>query len=144
MTFILEPLYKLTATVVGEHPKSIEKVLGEEFGVYLKSSTYSQDVKPLLKEVRPEEGVDFRGWGCTWRSGAGMTDWLQAVPQRCVTACSLASLAHTHCTSYILGQRAHPLNQNCVVVDVCRCAVVCLVLRQVLLTCWCSTSPAAR
>lgn len=52
MTFILQPLYKLTATVVGEHPKTIERVLGEEFGVYLKSSSYSQDVKPLLKEVR--------------------------------------------------------------------------------------------
>jgi U5 small nuclear ribonucleoprotein component len=52
VTFILEPLYKLTSTVVGEHPKTIERVLGEEFGVYLKSSTYSQDVKPLLKQVR--------------------------------------------------------------------------------------------
>lgn len=51
VTFILEPLYKLTATVVGEHPKTIERVLGEEFGVFLKSSSYSQDVKPLLKEV---------------------------------------------------------------------------------------------
>lgn len=51
VTFILEPLYKLTSTVVGEHPKTIERVLGEEFGVYLKSSAYSQDVKPLLKEV---------------------------------------------------------------------------------------------
>jgi hypothetical protein len=52
VTFILEPLYKLTATVVGEHPKTIERLLGEEFGIYLKSSAYSQDVKPLLKEVR--------------------------------------------------------------------------------------------
>lgn len=56
MTFILEPLYKLSATVVGEHPKTIERVLGEEFGVYLKSSSYSMDVKPLMKEVRG-------GWG---------------------------------------------------------------------------------
>lgn len=36
--------------MIGEHPKSIEKVLAE-FGVYLKASSYSQDVKPLLKEV---------------------------------------------------------------------------------------------
>jgi hypothetical protein len=63
VTFILEPLYKLTSTVVGEHPKTIERVLGEEFGVYLKSSAYSQDVKPLLKEVRGE------GRGC-WERGA--------------------------------------------------------------------------
>eukprot|EP00877_Chromochloris_zofingiensis_P014926 jgi/Chrzof1/9688/Cz04g12070.t1 len=48
--FILEPLYKITSQVIGEHPKSIEKVLAE-FGVYLKASSYSQDVKPLLKEV---------------------------------------------------------------------------------------------
>lgn len=51
MTFLLDPLYKLTGTVVGEHPKTIERVLGEQFGIYLKSSSYSQDVKPLLKEV---------------------------------------------------------------------------------------------
>jgi U5 small nuclear ribonucleoprotein component len=51
VTFILEPLYKLTATIIGEHPKTIEKVLGDQFGIYLKSSSYRQDVKPLLKEV---------------------------------------------------------------------------------------------
>lgn len=51
MTFILEPLYKITATVIGEHPKTIERMLGEEFGLHLKSSAYSQDVKPLLKEA---------------------------------------------------------------------------------------------
>jgi hypothetical protein len=58
VTFILEPLYKLTATVVGEHPKTIERVLGEEFGVYLKSSSYSMDVKPLLKEVKGAAGQE--------------------------------------------------------------------------------------
>jgi hypothetical protein len=52
VTFILEPLYKLTSAVVGEHPKTIERLLGDEFGIHLKSSAYSQDVKPLLKEVR--------------------------------------------------------------------------------------------
>jgi U5 small nuclear ribonucleoprotein component len=51
VTFILEPLYKLTSAVVGEHPKTIERLLGDEFGIHLKSSAYSQDVKPLLKEV---------------------------------------------------------------------------------------------
>lgn len=52
VTFILDPLYKLTSTVIGEHPKTIERLLGDQFGIYLKSSSYSQDVKPLLKEVR--------------------------------------------------------------------------------------------
>jgi hypothetical protein len=55
VTFILEPLYKLTSAVVGEHPKTIERLLGDEFGIHLKSSAYSQDVKPLLKEVRFKE-----------------------------------------------------------------------------------------
>jgi U5 small nuclear ribonucleoprotein component len=36
--------------VVGEHSKSIERMVAE-FGVYLRSSSYGQDVKPLLKEV---------------------------------------------------------------------------------------------
>lgn len=61
VTFILEPLYKLSATVVGEHPKTIERVLGEEFGVYLKSSSYSMDVKPLMKEVRGAGGREGKG-----------------------------------------------------------------------------------
>ncbi|KAF8072579.1 hypothetical protein HT031_000239 [Scenedesmus sp. PABB004] len=51
VTFILEPLYKLTSAVIGEHPKTIERLLGEEFGIHLKSSAYGQDVRPLLKEV---------------------------------------------------------------------------------------------
>ncbi len=36
--------------VVGEHSKSIEAMVAE-FGVYLRSGSYGQDVKPLLKEV---------------------------------------------------------------------------------------------
>lgn len=36
---------------MGEHPKTIEHVLSQ-LGVYLKSSMYSLDTKPLLKEVR--------------------------------------------------------------------------------------------
>lgn len=48
--FLLEPLYKIYSTVLGEHPKSIERML-MEFDVHLKSSSYNMDVKPLLKEV---------------------------------------------------------------------------------------------
>lgn len=48
--FVLEPLYKIYSQVVGEHPKSIEHML-QEFGMYLKTSQYGMDVKPLLKEV---------------------------------------------------------------------------------------------
>mmetsp|Transcript_35450 Transcript_35450/g.67878 ORF Transcript_35450/g.67878 Transcript_35450/m.67878 type:complete len:976 (+) Transcript_35450:63-2990(+) len=47
--FILEPLYKIYTQAVGEHQKSVEKVLAE-FGVYLKPSTYHMDVKPFIKE----------------------------------------------------------------------------------------------
>ena len=36
--------------VVGEPDTAVQHVL-DEFGVYLKSSTFSADVKPLLKEV---------------------------------------------------------------------------------------------
>jgi U5 small nuclear ribonucleoprotein component len=46
--FILEPLYKIYTQALGEHQKSIEKVLAE-FGVYLKPSVYQMDVKPLIK-----------------------------------------------------------------------------------------------
>lgn len=35
--------------VIGEHESSLKRALGE-FGVYLKPSSYGQDVKPLLKE----------------------------------------------------------------------------------------------
>ncbi|KAK9817833.1 hypothetical protein WJX72_002861 [[Myrmecia] bisecta] len=48
--FILEPLYKIYSTVVGEHETSIKRTM-DEFGVYLKPSVYSMDVKPLLKEA---------------------------------------------------------------------------------------------
>ncbi|KAK3272142.1 hypothetical protein CYMTET_19542 [Cymbomonas tetramitiformis] len=46
--FILEPLYKIYTQCVGEHEKSVQKVLAE-FGVYLKSSTYKLDVKHFTK-----------------------------------------------------------------------------------------------
>mmetsp|Transcript_18570 Transcript_18570/g.39863 ORF Transcript_18570/g.39863 Transcript_18570/m.39863 type:complete len:988 (-) Transcript_18570:519-3482(-) len=48
--FVLEPLYKVYSHVIGEHPKSIESLLGQ-LGVYLKPSTYSMDTKPLLREA---------------------------------------------------------------------------------------------
>ncbi|KAG1674860.1 hypothetical protein FOA52_015250 [Chlamydomonas sp. UWO 241] len=68
--FVLEPLYKLVSTVVGEHPKTIESVLSE-LGVYLRPSTFSMDTRPLMKEA------------CTavFGSSAGLTDMLvQHVP----------------------------------------------------------------
>eukprot|EP00898_Chlorokybus_atmophyticus_P001260 jgi/Chlat1/2134/Chrsp17S02725 len=63
--FILEPLYKLYSQVIGEHQKNVEMTL-EEFGVYLKSSEYHLDVKPLLKAA------------CTrvFGSATGFTDML--------------------------------------------------------------------
>eukprot|EP00798_Chlamydomonas_sp_ICE-L_P019957 gene19957-26665_t len=48
--FILEPLYKIYSTIVGEHPKNIENLLSE-FGVYLRTAAYGMDTKPLLKEA---------------------------------------------------------------------------------------------
>lgn len=48
VSFVLEPLYKIYSTCVGEHPSVVERVIGE-FGVYLAGSQYKQDVKPLLK-----------------------------------------------------------------------------------------------
>ena len=48
VSFVLEPLWKVYATCVGEHPSEVERVLGE-MGVFLKGGAYKQDVKPLLK-----------------------------------------------------------------------------------------------
>lgn len=48
--FILEPLYKIYAQIVGEDERSVRAV-ADEFGVYLKPSSYGMDVKPLLKEA---------------------------------------------------------------------------------------------
>ena len=41
---------------VGEHQKSVEKVLAE-FGVYLKPSTYHMDVKPFIKVASPSHAT---------------------------------------------------------------------------------------
>uniref|UniRef100_A0A383VQF5 SNU114 homolog n=1 Tax=Tetradesmus obliquus TaxID=3088 RepID=A0A383VQF5_TETOB len=84
VTFILEPLYKLTSAVVGEHPKAIERLLGDDFGIHLKSSAYSQDVKPLLKEVCSK----------VFGSASGLVDMLvQHVPSsKDATAAKVARL----------------------------------------------------
>mmetsp|Transcript_20010 Transcript_20010/g.60453 ORF Transcript_20010/g.60453 Transcript_20010/m.60453 type:complete len:985 (+) Transcript_20010:276-3230(+) len=49
VAFILEPLYKIYSQVLGEADVSVRATL-EEFGVFLKPSTFTQDVKPLLKQ----------------------------------------------------------------------------------------------
>lgn len=41
VAFILEPLYKLTSTVISEHPKALEATL-LELGVTLRPSAYNQ------------------------------------------------------------------------------------------------------
>ena len=48
--FILDPLYKIYSQVLGE-PESTVRAMLSEFGVYLKPSSYRQDVKPLLKDA---------------------------------------------------------------------------------------------
>ena len=48
--FILDPLYKIYSQVLGEPESTVRSMLGE-FGVYLKPSSYRQDVKPLLKDA---------------------------------------------------------------------------------------------
>ncbi|PSC73984.1 116 kDa U5 small nuclear ribonucleo component-like [Micractinium conductrix] len=48
--FILEPLYKVYAQVLGEDEASV-RALADELGIYLKPSSYGMDVKPLLKEA---------------------------------------------------------------------------------------------
>ena len=45
----LNPRVQIPTQVVGEHESSLKQALSE-FGVYLKPSSYGQDVKPLMKE----------------------------------------------------------------------------------------------
>jgi hypothetical protein len=68
VTFCLEPLYKITSAVIAEHPKRSEALLATHFGVTLKSSSWQQDVKPLLKEVCVWGEGD---WACAGRAGGG-------------------------------------------------------------------------
>lgn len=42
--------YLLAAQILGEHESSVKKML-DEFGVYLKPSTFGKDVKPFLKDA---------------------------------------------------------------------------------------------
>lgn len=51
--FILEPLYKLYAHVVGEDEKSLKATL-KTLGIYLKAAAFKLDIKPLLKLVLNE------------------------------------------------------------------------------------------
>jgi len=48
--FILEPLYKLYAQVIGEDEDTLKHTLAS-LGIYLKASEYKLDVKPLLRLV---------------------------------------------------------------------------------------------
>ncbi|KAG0742649.1 hypothetical protein G6F57_010562 [Rhizopus arrhizus] len=48
--FILEPLYKLYAQVIGEEMEDLKKTL-RSLGIYLKHKDYQMDVKPLLRLV---------------------------------------------------------------------------------------------
>ncbi|KAJ3158771.1 U5 small nuclear ribonucleoprotein component [Geranomyces michiganensis] len=48
--FILEPLFKLYAQVIGEDEKSLKSTLSS-LGIYLKSTQLRMDVKPLLRLV---------------------------------------------------------------------------------------------
>jgi len=48
--FVLEPLYKLYAQVVGEEPETLKGTL-EELGIYLKREQFHMDARPLLKLV---------------------------------------------------------------------------------------------
>jgi U5 small nuclear ribonucleoprotein component len=48
--FVLEPMYKIYAQVVGEDERSVRGVM-DEFGVALRPDSYGKDVKPLLKEA---------------------------------------------------------------------------------------------
>ncbi|CAL5227943.1 g10990 [Coccomyxa viridis] len=48
--FVLEPLYKIYAQVLGEHDNNVKAMLNT-FGVALKPSSFKKDVRPLLKEA---------------------------------------------------------------------------------------------
>lgn len=60
VSFILEPLYKIYAHVLGSEGKELQAVLSE-IGVYLKKEEYKLDIAPLLKLVL---GRFFGDTGC--------------------------------------------------------------------------------
>ena len=59
LQFVLEPLYKIYSTVVGEHHKAVAAML-DEFGVHIKPSQYSLNVKPLLKLICTKVGLNHK------------------------------------------------------------------------------------
>lgn len=48
--FILEPMYKLIGYTVSEEKENLEKILSQ-LGIYIRSSDYKMDPKPLLKLI---------------------------------------------------------------------------------------------
>lgn len=58
--FILEPLYKLVATVIGEESTDLSGTL-ESLGIRMKASQLKMDVKPLLYEVSCQFFGGFSG-----------------------------------------------------------------------------------
>lgn len=48
--FVLEPLYKIYSTILGENSKVVGHML-DEFGVYIKPSEFNLDPKPLIKLI---------------------------------------------------------------------------------------------
>ena len=48
--FILEPLYKITSHTISQEKTELKKVL-TSLGIYLKSSSYRMNMKPLLREI---------------------------------------------------------------------------------------------
>ena len=76
--------------ILGEHESSVKKML-DEFGVYLKPSTFGKDVKPFLKDACSQ----------IFGSATGLVDMMIAhVPSSkagnankvCITAASLCCL----------------------------------------------------
>ncbi len=50
VTSSVSKLCKHVVQILGEHESSVKKML-DEFGVYLKPSTFGKDVKPFLKDA---------------------------------------------------------------------------------------------
>lgn len=51
VTFILEPIYKIYAQIVGEEPEIVQRNILDELGLRLRKEQLRLDVKPLLKVV---------------------------------------------------------------------------------------------
>lgn len=82
--FVLEPLYKIYSQIIGEPDTAVKGVL-DEFGVYLKSSSFGADVKVLLKEACEQ----------VFGTATGLVDMIVAhVPSS--KAGSATKVAHTY------------------------------------------------